>query len=92
LGDDEGLSRRLISTVLTILGYVLFMGSLIAIMTQWLNQKIRNFERGLTPIVRRNHILILGWTNRTLAIVDELMRAKVGYVVFCDDAAREAYT
>ena len=49
------------------------MGSLIAIMTQWLNQKIRNFERGLTPIVRRNHILILGWTNRTRAIVEELM-------------------
>ena len=91
LGDDEGMARRAISSVLTVLGYVLFMGSLVAILTQWLNQKIRDFERGLTPIVRRNHILILGWTNRTLAIVDELMRAKVGYVVFCDDAAREAY-
>lgn len=76
LGDDEGLARRVISTVLTVLGYVLFMGSLIAILTQWLNQKIRNFERGLTPIVRRNHILILGWTNRTPAIVEELMRSE----------------
>ncbi len=76
LGDDEGLIRRIISTMLTVLGYVLFMGSLIAILTQWLNQKIRNFESGLTPIVRRNHILILGWTNRTPAIVDELMRAE----------------
>ncbi len=73
LGDDEGVTRRVISTVLTVLGYVLFMGSLVAIMTQWLNQKIRNFESGLTPIVRRNHILILGWTNRTPAIVEELM-------------------
>ena len=73
LGDDEGAARRVISTVLTVLGYVLFMGSLVAIMTQWLNQKIRNFESGLTPIVRRNHILILGWTNRTPAIVEELM-------------------
>ena len=76
LGDDEGIARRGISTVLTVLGYVLFMGSLVAIMTQWLNQKIRNFESGLTPIVRRNHILILGWTNRTPAIVDELMRSE----------------
>lgn len=64
LGDDEGVARRVISATLTVLGYVLFMGSLVAIMTQWLNQKIRNFESGLTPIVRRNHILILGWTNR----------------------------
>ncbi len=76
LGDDEGLTRRIISSMLTVLGYVLFMGSLIAILTQWLNQKIRNFERGLTPIVRRNHILILGWTNRTPAIVAELMRSE----------------
>lgn len=76
LGDDEGLARRVISTVVTVLGYVLFMGSLIAIMTQWLNQTIRNFERGLTPIVRRNHILILGWTNRTSEIVSELMSAE----------------
>ena len=73
LGDDEGVARRVVSTMLTVLGYVLFMGSLVAIMTQWLNQKIRNFESGLTPIVRRNHILILGWTNRTPAIVEELM-------------------
>lgn len=76
LGDDEGLARRVISTMVTVLGYVLFMGSLIAIMTQWLNQTIRNFERGLTPIVRRNHILILGWTNRTSEIVSELMHAE----------------
>lgn len=76
LGDDEGLPRRVISTVLTVLGYVLFMGSLIAILTQWLIQKIRDFERGLTPIVRRNHILILGWTNRTPAVVEELMRSE----------------
>lgn len=76
LGDDEGIARRAISSVLTVLGYVLFMGSLIAIMTQWLNQKVRDFERGLTPIALRNHILILGWTNRTPAIVEELMHAE----------------
>lgn len=76
LGDDEGLARRVISTAMTVLGYVLFMGSLIAIMTQWLNQTVRNLERGLTPIARRNHILILGWTNRTAVIVGELMRSE----------------
>ncbi len=76
LGDDEGLARRAISTAVTVIGYVLFMGSLIAIMTQWLNQTIRDLERGLTPIAQRNHILILGWTNRTSVIVGELMRSE----------------
>ncbi|MGA1199858.1 MAG: CASTOR/POLLUX-related putative ion channel, partial [Candidatus Latescibacterota bacterium] len=76
LGDDEGLVRRVISTVVTVLGYVIFMGSLIAIMTQWLNQTIRKLEQGFTPIAQNNHILILGWTNRTPAIVEELMRSE----------------
>ncbi|MCA9290808.1 MAG: hypothetical protein KDA25_06745, partial [Phycisphaerales bacterium] len=51
LGDDEGAALRTISTVVTVLGYVLFMGSLIAIMTQWLARTIRGLESGLTPIV-----------------------------------------
>lgn len=73
LGDDEGTALRVISTTVTVLGYVLFMGSLIAIMTQWLNQEIRKLESGLTPISIEDHFLILGWTNRTPSIVRELV-------------------
>lgn len=72
LGDDEGTVLRVISTVVTVLGYVLFMGSLIAIMTQWLNQILRRLESGLTPISMDGHFLILSWTNRTPSIVREL--------------------
>ncbi len=73
LGDDEGALLRTISTVVTVLGYVLFMGSLIAILTQWLNQTMRKLESGLTPISADGHVLILGWTNRTATIVRELV-------------------
>ena len=75
LGDDEGAALRVISTIVTILGYVLFMGSLIAIMTQWLARTIRNLENGLTPIAMENHFVILGWTNRTPEIIKKLMTA-----------------
>lgn len=73
LGDDEGTALRVISTVVTVLGYVLFMGSLIAILTQSLSQTMRRLESGLTPIAVRDHLLILGWTNRTASIVRELV-------------------
>ncbi|MEZ5275415.1 MAG: hypothetical protein R3F07_03425 [Opitutaceae bacterium] len=73
LGDDEGVVLRSIATVVTILGYVVFMGSLIAIMTQWLNTTITRLESGLTPIAQRNHILILGWTNRTPSIIMDFL-------------------
>ena len=73
LGDDKGYLLATISTIVTVLGYVLFMGSLIAILTQWLQETIRNLESGLTPIVQKNHVLILGWTNRTPTIVQGLV-------------------
>lgn len=75
LGDDEGTLRRVVSTLLTVLGYVVFLGALVAIMTQWLNQRMRELEAGLTPIAQRDHVLILGWTNRTATLVQELVMA-----------------
>lgn len=73
LGDDEGIYVRIVSTALTVMGYVLFLGALIAIMTQWLNAALRRLENGLTPIGERDHIVVLGWTTRTATIVRELL-------------------
>ena len=85
LGDDEGAVLRIVSTVVTVLGYVLFMGSLIAIMTQWLNQTLRRFEAGLAPISMRGHVVILGWTNRTPEIVRQLLGARGRLRRFLDE-------
>lgn len=75
LGDDDGLLRRVYSTILTILGYVLFMGSLVAILTQWLNQTMRNLEKGLTPIVRDHHILVAGSGDTAELVVKALFES-----------------
>lgn len=75
LGDDEGAWRRLISTILTILGYVVFLGSLVAIITTWLNNKIRILEQGLTPVTAKNHILILGWNSKTIHTAGEIFQS-----------------
>lgn len=73
LGDDEGAAKRLISTLVTVCGYVLFMGALIAIMTQWLEATVRQLERGETPIAMEGHILILGSVGRVAALIEELL-------------------
>jgi hypothetical protein len=75
LGDDVGAFERTVSTILTVLGYVVFLGSLVAIMTQWLNARMRELQAGLTPIAQRDHVLIIGWTNRTPTIVSELLQS-----------------
>jgi hypothetical protein len=76
LGDDEGSVTRTVSTVVTVLGYVLFLGLLIAIMTQWMNDWIGKMESGRTSLEIKDHILILGWNHRTPSIVLELLRTK----------------
>lgn len=74
LGDDQGVAKRFISTVVTVMGLVMFVGMMVAIMTQWLNATLRTLERGLTPVTLTGHIVILGWTNRTVGIIEELAR------------------
>jgi hypothetical protein len=76
LGDDEGLVGRTVSTIVTVLGYVLFLGLLVAILTQWMNELIKRIESGTRPITLADHILILGWTHRTPSIVLELLRSR----------------
>jgi hypothetical protein len=73
LGDDEGGWKRLVSTLLTLSGYVVFLGALVAIMTQWLIARMRDFERGLTPVDLAGHVVILGWSNRTIPLLRELL-------------------
>jgi len=75
LGDDEGIWIRTVSTFLTVAGNVVFIGSLVAIITTWLNRKIRTLEQGLTKVTARNHVIILGWTNRTVHIAAELFQS-----------------
>lgn len=75
LGDDTGTVLRIVSTFLTVSGYVVFLGALVAIMTQWLNSKMDELEKGLTPVAVKNHIVILGWTDRTHPIVVEFFQS-----------------
>ena len=86
LGDDEGVVAVTISTVVTVLGYVLFLGLLVAILTQWMYGLIGRVESGTTRIRFKNHIVILGWNYRTPSIVLELLETKGRALRFLKDA------
>ncbi|MBW7471288.1 CASTOR/POLLUX-related putative ion channel [Marinobacter sp. F4218] len=73
LGDDVGTWQRFVSTMLTVSGYVVFMGTLVAILTRWLIAKMADLERGLTPVTLKNHVVVLGWTSQTLPLLSELL-------------------
>jgi hypothetical protein len=82
LGDDNGLAKRILGTALTLLGYVLFMGSLVAIMTQWLYKMMKELEAGYTPIMMKGHISILGYNNRTPIIIQQIVSSKRKFQIF----------
>ncbi len=84
LGDDDGAAKRVIATVITVLGYVLFMGALIAIMTQWLDETLQRLERGETPITFEEHLLVVGWGERTASLVEEFLRSRERVQRFLD--------
>ena len=73
LGDDEGTAKRTISTVLILFNYILFTGTLIAIIVQWLTKTMARLERGVTPITLNQHIVVLGWTSRTATLLEEIL-------------------
>lgn len=72
-GDDEGPALRILGAATTILGVVVFVGTLIAVMTQWLLGAIERVESGRTPVRFRDHIVVLGWSSRTAVVVRELL-------------------
>jgi len=76
LGDDEGVARASVATVVTVLGYILFMGALIAILVQWLDRTLDRLERGLTPVALRSHLVLLGWSSRTAGVLEEILVSK----------------
>jgi Trk K+ transport system NAD-binding subunit len=49
------------------------MGALIAILVQWLTETMDRLEQGLTPVALDAHFVLLGWTSRTLTILEEIL-------------------
>ena len=76
LGDDRGTLPRTVSTLLTLAGYVFFLGALVAIMTNRLNRFMGNLASGLSPIFEEDHILIIGWNPRIHSLVEEIGHAE----------------
>ena len=69
IDGDDNFARRAVGTVLIIVSAMLFIGTVVAILVQWMNSVRERLELGLTPISEKGHFVMLGWTNRTSAIV-----------------------
>ena len=73
LAEDRAPGLLLISIVISVLGLALFVGVLVAIITQAFVERMDRLALGLTPVSFAGHVAVLGWTNRTLELVAALL-------------------
>jgi hypothetical protein len=73
-GDEANLATKFVGVITIFVGLVLF-SSLVAFITQEFESKLQELRKGKSPVVEENHTLILGFTDRIIDIIKELVVA-----------------
>lgn len=76
LAEDDAPVLRMLSIALTVLGMAIFVGGLVAILTQALDQRMARLGLGLSHVRLSGHVAVLGWTNRTLELLTVVLEAR----------------
>ena len=74
--DTENKSLTILMVIVTIIGMV-FTGMLISIINNWLDSKMRDLRKGLTEVLEKNHIIVLGCNTNSLSIIDEQIKSNL---------------
>lgn len=82
LSDDAGVEVRILSVALSVLGMGVTVGGIVAIVTQALMTGLRNLSQATTKVPFKDHVVLLGWTDRTPRLLRRLLaRRKRGKIV-----------
>lgn len=72
--DVTTSSQRILGSIIT-LGGILFFASILGVTVDIIHEKMDALRQGKSKIVESGHSLILGWTEKTFHIVEELVEA-----------------
>ncbi|MBR8834907.1 MAG: hypothetical protein DSM106950_12940 [Stigonema ocellatum SAG 48.90 = DSM 106950] len=73
-GDNANLATKIVGIVTIFVGLVLF-SSLVAFITQEFESRLQILRKGKSLVVEKNHTLILGFSDRIIDIISELVIA-----------------
>lgn len=71
MGGDDGWTFRILMLFVT-LGGIFVISALIGVISNGLNSRLENLQRGRSFVVEENHTVILGWNEKIFTIVKEL--------------------
>jgi len=78
LGEDHGPVELVVGLFMTLAGIVVFMSGVIAIVTSLLSTQLARLAEGGHDVAFRDHIVIIGWSEKIFALVFELLLADSG--------------
>ncbi|MFJ6450238.1 NAD-binding lipoprotein [Streptomyces hydrogenans] len=89
LGGEVGPPLRIALSVFLALVSLLYVSTLVGLVTTAITDRLAELERGQTTVVERGHTLVLGWSEQTPTLVAELLAAhaqrRAGAVVVLAD-------
>ncbi|MFD3533260.1 NAD-binding lipoprotein [Streptomyces sp. NPDC058664] len=75
LGGEVGPPLRIVLSVLLALVSLLYVSTLIGLVTTAITDRLTELQRGQSTVVERGHSLVLGWSEQTPTLVAELLAA-----------------
>lgn len=73
--DSEGGPFLRIFTIISGFSGLIIFSILIAFITTFLERTLYNFRKGRSKILEQGHTLLLGWNDRVIEIIEELIEA-----------------
>jgi len=90
--DAEGLSNRVIAVIIT-LGGMLIFALVIGLVSDEIGRCVDILNKGTSRCIEDDHTLMLGWTDKSLAIIQELALANEseggGVIVVLAEAGKQ---
>jgi len=90
--DAEGTINRLVSFIISIGGMLIF-ALMIGIISEVLGERVDMLKQGKARVIESNHTLLLGWTDKSLGIIEQISLANKsdngGVIVVLADKKKE---
>ena len=71
---ETKFAGKFISTIITVLG-MLFFATLVGLLTSGIEETLEELRKGRSSVVEKNHIVILGWSDKIFSIINQISKA-----------------
>ncbi|MFJ8584673.1 NAD-binding lipoprotein [Streptomyces sp. NPDC093595] len=94
LGGEAGPPLRIALSVLLALVALLYVSTLVSLITTGLSERLLALRRGRSAVLERGHAVVLGWSEQVFTVVSELVEAnanqrRAAVVVLADENKTE---